>query len=67
MDKVSLIGGTRNGMTDIVSEDDHSEKLRTASSLLIRGASPLMDEGRYTCSPSDGTIEVSTTLHVIEG
>ena len=74
MEKVTLnIGGRQtrknkslNGAA-VSHSDNYSDRLRAVSHLLIRDASPDIDEGRYTCSPSDGTTEASTTLHVLEG
>ena len=70
MEKLSMVGGiskhkSPNGTLDI--SHNRFDRLRAVSSLLIRSASPAIDEGRYTCSPSDGTTEASTMLHVIEG
>ena len=72
MEKVALVGGpTRKNKSlnraAASHSDNYSDRLRAVSHLLIRDASPDIDEGRYTCSPSDGTIEASTTLFVLEG
>merc|ERR1712136_394533 len=71
MEKVALVGGpTRKNKSlnraAASHSDNYSDRLRAVSHLLIRDASPDIDEGRYTCSPSDGTIEASTTLFVLE-
>ena len=70
MEKVSLIGGNRihNSLKEKVDvSNNHSDRLRVVSNLLIRDASSTIDGGRYTCSPSDGTTEASTVLYVLEG
>ena len=70
MEKVTLIGGIRNGESlngAIHNSNNQDDKLRAVSSLLIRGAHPAIDEGRYTCSPSDGTNEASTRVYILEG
>ena len=70
MEKVALIGGTRNGQSlngALHSSNNQDDKLRAVSSLLIRGAHSSIDEGKYTCSSSDGTTEASTRVYVIEG
>ena len=70
MEKVALIGGKRNRQSlngAIHSSNNQDDKLRALSSLLIRGAHSAIDEGRYTCSPSDGTNEASTRVYVLEG
>ena len=71
MEKVTLIGEIRNGDSlnggAIHNLNNQDDKIRAVSSLLIRGAHPAIDEGRYTCSPSDGTNEASTRVYVLEG
>ena len=72
MEKVALVGGPTRKNKSLnraasSHSDNYSDRLRAVSHLLIRDASPDVDEGRYTCSPSDGTIEASTTVFILEG
>ena len=65
-----MTGGTRTGQSlneAVHLSNNHNDRLRAVSTLLIRGAHSSIDEGRYTCSPSDGTNEASTRVYVLEG
>ena len=70
MEKNSLIAGNRvnNPLNEKGNiSNAHSDRVRAVSNLLIQDASPNIDEGTYTCSPSDGTTEASTRLYVLQG
>ena len=69
-EKVALVGRARIGQSlngDVYSSNNHNDRLRAVSTLLIRGVHSSIDEGRYTCSPSDGSNEASTRVYVLEG